>query len=73
MSTEPRPGARGPRPDHDTDRRCVAIRDQLRAFGFAANMPQVAAVLSVERGERVTADAVRARFRRLEASHTRKP
>lgn len=60
---KPRPGARGPAPDHDTDRRCLEIRDCLNAWGFSAGYAQIAAVLSCERQERVTADSVRARFR----------
>jgi hypothetical protein len=59
----PRKGARGPERDHATDRRVIEIREQLADWGFAATAPQIAAVLSFERGERVTADAVRARLR----------
>jgi len=63
LGNEPRPGGRGPAPDHDTDRRCLEIRDCLQAWGFSAGYAQIAAVLSVERGDRVSADSVRARFR----------
>ena len=65
MSAAPRKDARGPIPDHATDRRILEIRDCLKAWGFSGGIAQIAAVLSVERGERVTADAVRARLRRL--------
>ena len=57
------PGGRGPGRDHATDQRVLEIREQLTAWGFAATAPQIAAVLSFERGELVTADAVRARLR----------
>ena len=63
---DPRPGARGPFIDTETDQRCTDIRACLKAWGFSAGYAQIAAVLSVERCEPVTADAVRARFRRME-------
>ena len=58
-----RKGARGPERDHDTDRRVLEIREQLAAWGFASTAPQIAVVLSFERGHRTTADSVRARLR----------
>lgn len=61
--TTPRKGARGPERDHATDRRVLEIRAMLQYWEFAATAPQIAAVLSFERGELVTADAVRARLR----------
>lgn len=61
--TPSRKGARGPERDHATDRRVLEIRAMLKRWKFAATAPQIAAVLSFERGQRVTADAVRARLR----------
>lgn len=59
----PRKGARGPERDHATDRRVIEIRAALQNWGFAATAPQIAVALSFERGELVTADAVRARLK----------
>ncbi len=53
----------GRRPDLDTLARIREIRAQLKEWGHAGTLAQVAAVLSIERGERVTADSVRGRLR----------
>lgn len=58
-------GRRGPARDTETDQRILEIVAQLEAWDFHAGHSQVAAVLSFERGEHVTAEAVRNRRRRL--------
>ena len=58
----PRPGARGPRPDTATTDRCFAIRRELQAMKFTGSYTQIAAVLSFERGDVISANAVRQRM-----------
>jgi len=57
-------GARGPERDHETEQRVREIHAQLIDFGFAATNPQIAAVLSIERGTKITPAMVRSRTRR---------
>ena len=57
-------GARGPERDHETEQRVREIHAQLVEFGFAATNPQIAAVLSIERGTKITPAMVRSRKRR---------
>jgi hypothetical protein len=57
-------GARGPERDHETEQRVREIHAQLIGFGFAATNPQIAAVLSIERGTKITPAMVRSRTRR---------
>ena len=57
-------GSRGPQRDHDTEQRVREIHAQLVEFGFAATNPQIAAVLSIERGTKITPAMVRSRTRR---------
>ena len=64
MST-PRPGARGPAVNTHIDTRCVEIRACLKSLGLSTADSQIAAILTLETGDLVTAAAVRARFRRM--------
>ena len=57
-------GARGPQRDHETEQRVREIHAQLIDFGFSATNPQIAAVLSIERGTKITPAMVRSRTRR---------
>lgn len=57
-------GARGPQRDEETELRVREIHAQLLEFGFAATNPQIAAVLSIERGTKITPAMVRSRTRR---------
>ena len=58
-------GKRGPARDTETDQRILEIVAQLEAWDFHAGHAQVAAVLSFERSDAVTAETVRNRRRRL--------
>ena len=57
-------GARGRERDHETEQRVREIHAQLIDFGFSATNPQIAAVLSIERGTKITPAMVRSRTRR---------
>ena len=59
-----RKGSRGPERDHKTEARIREIHATLVGYGFVRTNPQIAAALSIERGVRVSTDAVRARPRR---------
>ncbi len=63
-------GKRGPARDTATDERITELVEALTGYGFEPRHVTVAAVLSVERGEPVTAEAVRNRRRRMEREAT---